>query len=186
MHSAHINECAGIAATYLETSLLMNSSLNSSTPPTQVARALFSAWKPVTRLNWLPAQRPSPPFSAASTITSAPESLSASEAKLCAGAFKRGTSKGFVPRAWGTPENHTGGRFGEMIESARGGSTGMTVAGVSRWGKCEMRGVPGGGRMRENSAAREERGVCFVESARMRFVFLLRSVTRDCGVMSAA
>ena len=62
----------------------------------------------------------------------------------------------------------------------------MSVAGVSRLGKCEMRGVPGGGRMRENSAAREVRGVCFGDRARRRFVFLERRETRDWGVTSAA
>ena len=62
----------------------------------------------------------------------------------------------------------------------------MRVAGVSRLGKWEMSGVPGGGRMSVNSAASEERGVCLGESARRRFVFLERRETRDCGVMSAA
>ena len=49
-----------------------------------------------------------------------------------------------------------------------------------------MRGVPGGGRMRENSGAREERGVCFDDRAIRRLVFLESSETRDCGVTSAA
>lgn len=49
-----------------------------------------------------------------------------------------------------------------------------------------MRGVPGGAGMRENSAAREVRGVCVGESARMRLVFLERSEMSDWGVMSSA
>ena len=58
--------------------------------------------------------------------------------------------------------------------------TGMTVAGVSRSGKWEMSGVPGGGRMSENSAARELIMVCFLEeSARMRFVPFVRRETSD-------
>lgn len=64
--------------------------------------------------------------------------------------------------------------------------TGITVAGSSRLGKWEMRGVPGGGRVSENSAARVERSVCFGESAMRRLVFLERRVTRDWGVMSCA
>lgn len=172
--------------THLDTSLLMNSSLKISTPPNHVARALPTVWKPVTRLNELPAHNPSPDLSAASTTASAPESLSPSDANACGGAFSKGTRNGLFPSACGTPENHTGLRLGEMMWCARGGSTGMTVAGVSRLGKCEMRGVPGGGRMRENSDAREVRGVCFDESASRRLVFLERRETRDWGVMSPA
>lgn len=63
---------------------------------------------------------------------------------------------------------------------------GTSVEGVSRLGKWEMRGVPGGGRMRENSEASELRGVCFGDRASMRFVFLERRETRDWGVTSAA
>ena len=73
-----------------------------------------------------------------------------------------------------------------MISYAAGASIGMTVAGVSRLGKWEMRGVPGGGRMRENSDASDVRGVCFGDRARRRLVFLESSETRDCGVTSAA
>jgi hypothetical protein len=49
-----------------------------------------------------------------------------------------------------------------------------------------MRGVPGGAGVRENSAAREVRGVCFVERAMSRLVLRLRRETRDWGVMSFA
>lgn len=43
-----------------------------------------------------------------------------------------------------------------------------------------MRGVPGGGRMRENSAARELMRVCFLDdNANSRFVPLDSRVTRD-------
>jgi hypothetical protein len=44
--------------------------------------------------------------------------------------------------------------------------------------------VPGGGSTRENSAAREDRGVCFEERAIRRLVFLDNKPTSDCGVMS--
>jgi hypothetical protein len=47
-----------------------------------------------------------------------------------------------------------------------------------------MRGVLGGGRMRENSAARECRGDCFVGRATITFVFRESSWTIDCGVIS--
>lgn len=40
--------------------------------------------------------------------------------------------------------------------------------------------------MRENSAAREERGVCFGERAMRRLVFSERRPTKDCGVTSEA
>ena len=61
-------------------SFWMNSSLNGSTPPTHAARAPLRAWNPVTTDSWLPAQRPSPPLSATSTISFAPSSEVASEA----------------------------------------------------------------------------------------------------------
>ena len=65
-------------------------------------------------------------------------------------------------------------------------STGISVAGSSRLGWCERRGVPGGGGMRENSVAREDSGVCFGESVMRRLVFSERRPTRDCGVTSEA
>ena len=40
--------------------------------------------------------------------------------------------------------------------------------------------------MRENSVAREERGVCLGESVTRRLVFSERRPTKDCGVMSGA
>lgn len=46
--------------------------------------------------------------------------------------------------------------------------------------------MPGGGGMRENSVAREERGVCFGESVTRMFVSSARRPTKDCGVMSWA
>lgn len=49
-----------------------------------------------------------------------------------------------------------------------------------------MRGVPGGGRTRENSDARDVRGVCFDETAMRILVFFSSRDTRDCGVMSFA
>lgn len=49
-----------------------------------------------------------------------------------------------------------------------------------------MRGVPGGGRIIENSEARDEKRFCFVDSAIMRLVLRLRRETRDWGVMSLA
>ena len=62
-----------------------------------------------------------------------------------------------------------GGNLGVRIEWG-GTSMGMTVTGSSRGGKWETSGVPGGGRMRENSDAREENGVCFWERAMRRLV----------------
>ena len=44
----------------------------------------------------------------------------------------------------------------------------------------------GGAGVRENSAAREVRGVCLVESAIRRLVLRLTREIRDCGVMSFA
>jgi hypothetical protein len=47
-----------------------------------------------------------------------------------------------------------------------------------------MRGVPGGGRMSENSDARVKMGVWVGERAMMKLVPALRAATRNCGVMS--
>jgi len=47
-----------------------------------------------------------------------------------------------------------------------------------------MRGVPGGGRMSENSDARVKMGDCVDERAMMKLVPALRAATRNCGVMS--
>ena len=116
----------------------------------------------------------------------APASLSESAAKLSTGAFKIGTNSGLFCNENGTPENHTGGRFGDRISLRAGGVTGTTVSGVSLSGKCEMSGVPGGGRTRENSEASEDRGVCLDDRAIKRFVSFSRRVTRDCGVISGA
>jgi hypothetical protein len=49
-----------------------------------------------------------------------------------------------------------------------------------------MSGVPGGGVMMLNSAAREVREVCFVESARSKLVLLPSRSTRACGDKSFA
>ena len=145
---------------HLSVLFLAKSSLNSSTPPTQVARAPLRVWKPVTRLKELPAQRPSPPLSAASNTESAPESAVASEAKLSAGARRMGKRSGLFPSAAGIPENHTGGKSDPtMILGC--GVIGIMVAGSSRSGEWETRGVCGGGRMRENSFARELTRFCF-------------------------
>ena len=72
-----------------------------------------------------------------------------------------------------------GGVLGVKKGCAGGTETGMMSDGVSRAGKWEMRGVPGGGRIRENSEARVKMGVCFWERATMRFVPALRAATRD-------
>lgn len=142
-------------------------------------RALSRVWKPVTRPNELPAQRPSPPRSKESNTTSAFASESVSEAKLSAGALRMGTSRGLLPCAKGIPENHTGGVLGVNRGFAEGTETGTTSGVVSRAGKWEMRGVPGGGRIRENSEARVKMGVCLWERATMMFVPALRAVTMD-------
>ena len=47
-----------------------------------------------------------------------------------------------------------------------------------------MSGVPGGGRISENSDARVKIGECVGERATIRLVPALRAATRDCGVMS--
>jgi hypothetical protein len=74
-------------STHEGSNLFAYASEKSSMPPTQVTRALLSrVWKPVTMPNERPAQSPSPPRSAASNRTSAPESESVSDAKLSAGA----------------------------------------------------------------------------------------------------
>ena len=49
-----------------------------------------------------------------------------------------------------------------------------------------MRGVPGGGIIRENSDARDDKRFCLVDSAIMRLVLRSRRETRDWGVMSVA
>lgn len=82
------------------------------------------------------------------------------------------------------PENHTGGVLGVSKGRSEGTGTGITLGGVSRSGKWEMRGVPGGGRIRENSDARVKIGDCVGERAMMRLVPALRAATRFCGVIS--
>lgn len=95
-----------------------------------------------------------------------------------------GTSRGLFPCAKGMPENHTGGVLGVSKGCSEGTVTGITLGRVSRAGKWEMSGVPGGGRIRENSEARVKMGVCVGERAMMRLVPALRAVTRDCGLRS--
>ena len=90
-----------------------------------------------------------------------------------------GTSRGLLASAKGIPENHTGGVLGVNRGFAEGTETGTTSGVVSRAGKWEMRGVPGGGRIRENSEARVKMGVCLWERATMMFVPALRAVTMD-------
>jgi len=70
------------------------------------------------------------------------------------------------------------------IGSDCGIGIGMMVAGVSRFGKCETRGVPGGGSTKENSEARDERSVCLGDKASKRLVLPERSATKDWGVIS--
>ena len=82
------------------------------------------------------------------------------------------------------PENHTGGVLNVSMGWSDGTGTGITLGGVSRAGKWEMRGVPGGGRIRENSDARVKIGDCVGERAMMRLVPALRAATRFCGVTS--
>ena len=156
---------------------LVNSLLNNSAPPTQVARAPLRVWKPVTRLKELPAHRPSPPLSTASKTDSAEESEVPSEAKLSAGARRIGKRSGLLPSAAGIPENQTGGKSDPTM-TLGWGVIGTTVAGSSRSGKWEMRGVCGGGRMRENSFARELTRFCFWERASSRFVPFSNSDTK--------
>lgn len=172
------NGNASLTDPHLSVFFFAKSSLNSSTPPTQVARAPLRVWKPVTRLKELPAQRPSPPLSAASKTESAPESAVVSEAKLSAGARRMGKRSGLLPSAAGIPENQTGGKSESMMPLGWG-VTGIMVAGSSREGTWETRGVCGGGRMRENSFARELTRFCFWERASNRFVPFSSSETKD-------
>lgn len=119
----------------------------------------------------------------ASARASAPLSISA--AKLSGGAFKIGTRRGLLPSACETPENQTGGKLGERIDEEEAGtSIGMTVDGSDRFGKKETSGVCGGGRIKENSEASEDRLVCFCESAIKRFEPRDSNSTNDWGVIS--
>lgn len=89
-----------------------------------------------------------------------------------------GTKSGLLPRACGIPENHTGATSDAMIGLPDTG-IGITVGGSSLSGKCETRGVPGGGKMRENSEASEVSRFCFGERASRRFVPLFTRDTSD-------
>lgn len=71
-----------------------------------------------------------------------------------------GISKGLLARACGTPLNQTGCKPFVNMGCSFGGDTGMTVGLSSRSGKYEMSEELGGGRIRENSAANDESGVC--------------------------
>lgn len=152
-----------------------------STPPAHTTREPSRVWKPVTKPKALPAQRPSPPFSAASTAEAAPASSIESVAKLSGGALRIGKRRGLFPSACGTPENHTGEMSEEMKVCVLGTSTGMIVAGPFLSGKCETRGVPGGGRIRLNSDARRLRDVCLGERAIKRLVSCDSRVMSSCG-----
>ena len=118
-------------------------------------------------------------------MESAALSESVSVAKLSAGACRIGTRRGFKASACGEPENRTGGVFG-VRRGDDGTLIGTMEAGSCLLGKWEMRGVPGGAGMRENSGAREVNGVCVVDRAKMMLTFLESRETRDCGVMSGA
>jgi len=109
---------------------------------------------------------------------SAFESSVESAAKLSAGACKIGKSCGLFPKACETPENQIGG-VPDVRMGCGGTSMGMTLAGASRLGKWDIRGVPGGGKIRENSDVRDVRIVCFVPRTKRRLVLLERSVTKD-------
>ena len=60
-----------------------------------------------------------------------------------------GTNRGLLPCANGMPEDHTGGVLGVRNGCSDGADTGTTLGGVSRTGKWERSGVPGGGRISE-------------------------------------
>jgi len=162
----------------LDSSFLANASLNNSKPPAHATRPPSFVWNPLTTAIELPAHKPSPPLSAASTNASAFESSVESAAKLSAGACKIGKSCGLLPRACGIPENQIGGVPGVRM-GCKGTLMGMTLAGVSRLGKWDIRGVPGGGKIRENSDARDVRIVCFGPRTRRRLVLPESSVTKD-------
>jgi hypothetical protein len=61
-----------------------------------------------------------------------------------------------LPYAKGIPENHTGGVLG-VSKGWCNGADMVTLGGESHAGKWEMRGVPGGGRISENSDERVKR-----------------------------
>lgn len=89
-----------------------------------------------------------------------------------------GKRSGLLPNAAGIPENQTGGKSAPTM-TLGWGVTGMTVAGSSRSGKWETRGVCGGGRIRENSFARELTRFCFWDRASSRFVPFSSNDTKD-------
>jgi hypothetical protein len=80
------------------------------------------------------------------------------------------------------PENYTGRVLGVRNGCFDGADTVITLGGVSRAGKWEMSGVPGGGRMRENSEARVKMGDCVDETATIMLVPALRAATRETAV----
>ncbi len=96
-----------------------------------------------------------------------------------------GTMNRLFPCANGIAENHTGGVLGASRGDS-GTEMGITLAGPSLSGKWEISGVPGGERIRENSAASEESIVCFGESTTKRLVLSESNWTRFWGVMSFA
>ena len=119
--------------TYVESSFWINLLEKRSELPTNKARAPPEGWKPAIKESWLPAHKPSPPFSTESASESGV--LSESAAKLSAGALRMGTKRGLFPSAKGTPENHTGAVFGERRGDVEGTFTGITVSGSARSGK---------------------------------------------------
>lgn len=76
--------------------------------------------------------------------------------------------------------------FGDKKECDEDTPMGINVTGSSRSGKWEISGVLGGGRIRENSDAKEDNGVCFGESAINKLVLASSRVINDCGVISFA
>ena len=155
-----------------------NSSLKTWTPPTNTALEFTRVWKPVTSPIELPAHRPSPPLSDASTKTSLAPSSFVSAAKLSGGAFTIGTRYGLLFIACGTPENQIVEFAETMPEEGAETGTGTSVCGCAREGKCETRGVCGGGRTRENSAASDVKGVWEGDNANRMFTFCDSNVTR--------
>lgn len=71
-----------------------------------------------------------------------------------------GINNGLLARACGMPVNQTGCKPSVNMGWLLGGETGITVGFSSRSGKYEMSEELGGGRIRANSAANADNGLC--------------------------
>jgi hypothetical protein len=111
---------------------------------------------------------------------------SVSDAELSAGTWRMETNRGLLPCSKRMLENHMGGVLGVSKGWTDDSETGIRLGRVSRAGKWDMRGVPGGGRMSENLDARVNMGDYqrVGERAVMKLAPASKAATRNCGVMS--